>query len=236
MANLHGRMAAGVPTWAVLAAYATPLTVLPSGIWRILAVVANVPLLEHADTIPQDHGAVVFTGWWYAIVLTAVSEVLAYLTVGLVATWGEVVPRWVPWLGGRTIPVTAAVLPAGLAAAILTILWPYTFVMIGLGRMVNGAEGTGIHLNGWQAIAFIIAYGPLVAWGPLLGAVTIHYYRRRRGRADSKPNRHRPMYVHESRQHTQGAVVTSPTLIKPQAQSAHREPAAVVNDVHETGD
>jgi hypothetical protein len=83
MVNPHGRIAAGVPRWAVLATYATTLTVLPSGIWRILAVVAHVPLLERADTTPEGHGAVVFTGWWYVLVLTAVSELLANRIVGV---------------------------------------------------------------------------------------------------------------------------------------------------------
>ncbi|MCF2434810.1 hypothetical protein LV779_08895 [Streptomyces thinghirensis] len=35
------------------------------------------------------------------------SEALALLTLGLVRPWGEVVPRRVPLLGGRPVPVMA---------------------------------------------------------------------------------------------------------------------------------
>ncbi|MEU1672373.1 hypothetical protein ABZ752_10125 [Streptomyces roseifaciens] len=32
----------------------------------------------------------------------------------------------------------------------------------------------------WGIWLLSIAYAPLLLWGPLLGAVTVHYYRRRR--------------------------------------------------------
>ncbi|MFD0346584.1 hypothetical protein ACFQ0M_11755 [Kitasatospora aburaviensis] len=35
LSKLHGRPAAGVPRWALWAAYAVPLTTTPSCIWRI---------------------------------------------------------------------------------------------------------------------------------------------------------------------------------------------------------
>lgn len=180
MANLHGRTAVGVPRWAVVAAYATSLCVLPAGVWRLLFT-ANVPLLQKGVAAPEGHGPEIFNGWWYVISLTVISEGLAFLTVGLVATWGEVVPRWIPLLRGRAIPVLAAVIPAGLGATFLTVLCAWYLVMAGMGRMVNGHEGTGLQMNTWQQIVFGLSYGPLVAWGPLLGAVTIQYYRRRRG-------------------------------------------------------
>ena len=178
----HGRTVAGVPRWAVWSAYAAALTVLPSGVWRLLTTLGHVPL-DHLETAPEHHGPELVTGWWYPVALTVVSEALAYLTVGLVAPWGEVWPRWIPRLGGRPVPVAAAVVPAAAGAAALTVLWTWTAVMFGLGRGVNGSELLGLDFHGWQAAAFIAAYGPLLAWGPLLAAVTISYYRRRRGRA-----------------------------------------------------
>jgi hypothetical protein len=36
----------------------------------------------------------------------------------------------------------------------------------------------------WQGLLAVIAYAPLLMWGPMLGAVTISYWKRRR-RADS---------------------------------------------------
>jgi hypothetical protein len=86
----------------------------------------------------------------------------------------------VPWLGGRRIPIAAAVVPAGTGAAVLTLLWTCTLAMLISGHTVEGGTDVGLHLHSWQYVAFWLSYGPLVLWGPLLGAVTIHYYRRRR--------------------------------------------------------
>ncbi|GIH16894.1 hypothetical protein [Rugosimonospora africana] len=180
LASTHGRIAAGVPRWAVWAAYAATLTVLPSCVWRIAAIPFHGPLLERTTTLARHHGPVLFTGAWYAVALSLVSETLAYLTVGLVSEWGETVPRWIPGLGGRRVPVRAAVIPAAFGATALTLIFPYTLVMVSLGRMVDGTRGIGLVVHGWQAVAFAIAYAPLAAWGPLLGIVTVSYYRRRR--------------------------------------------------------
>jgi hypothetical protein len=175
----HGRLAQGVPRWAAWAAGATAFVVVPSGIWRILDAVVHVPLSEHAGPPPEHHGPVLFTGWWYPVLLTLAGEGLAYLTVGLVATWGEVWPRWMPWLGGRRVPIAAAVIPAGSGAVVLTALWTWSLIMLSRNRMISGSGQPGLHLHGWQTVVFTAAYLPLIAWGPLLGAVTIHYYRRR---------------------------------------------------------
>ncbi|MBV6703093.1 hypothetical protein [Kitasatospora aureofaciens] len=179
LATLHGRTAVGVPRWAVWAAYATSLTVLPAGLWRILGVDLRIPLME----APTDgHRAPAWFGgeWWYVIALSLVSEALAFLAVGLVSEWGEVWPRWIPGLGGRRVPILAAVIPAGLGATFNTLLWPYSMTMISIGRRVDGATNPGVGVHGWRAVVFYGAYWPLAAWGPLLGILTVHYYRRRR--------------------------------------------------------
>ncbi|WP_051838382.1 hypothetical protein [Streptomyces sp. NRRL WC-3742] len=179
LARLHGRPAAGVPRWAVRAAWATSLTVLPAGLWRILAVDLRLPLMEVPADAPAPPEWFGFE-WWYVIGLSAVSEALAFLAVGLVSEWGEVWPRWIPWAGGRRVPVLAAVVPAGLGAALNTLLWPYSLTMISLGHRIDGTGQTGLHESGWQQAVFLGAYWPLAAWGPLLGVLTAHYYRRRR--------------------------------------------------------
>ncbi|GAA2270096.1 MULTISPECIES: hypothetical protein [Kitasatospora] len=179
LARLHGRVVAGVPRWAVWAAYATSLTALPAGLWRILSVDLRLPLME-APTDGRPPPAWFGGEWWYVIALSVVSETLAFLAVGLVSEWGEVWPRWIPGLGGRRVPILAAVIPAGLGATVNTLLWPYSMTMISIGRNVNGAVHTGSGVHGWQAAIFYGAYWPLAAWGPLLGILTVHYYRRRR--------------------------------------------------------
>ncbi|MGW3045287.1 hypothetical protein ACWC9T_35800 [Kitasatospora sp. NPDC001159] len=179
LARLHGRTAAGVPRWAVRVAYAISLTVLPAGLWRVLSVDFRIPLMEApSDGRPPPDW---FGGeWWYVIGLSAASEALAFLAVGLVCVWGEVWPRWIPWLRGRRVPILAAVIPAGLGATFNTLLWPYSMTMISFGRRVDGGINPGANTHGWQDVVFYGAYWPLAAWGPLLGILTVHYYRRRR--------------------------------------------------------
>ena len=80
----------------------------------------------------------------YMIVLSVVSELLAFTAVGLVSTWGEVVPRWIPALHGHRVPTLAAVVPAALGAAALTLLWTWVAVSNSLGMRVNGSPlGSG---------------------------------------------------------------------------------------------
>lgn len=180
LALLHGRPAPGVPKWAVWVAFATSMTTLPSGIWRIAGVALGLPLAEVSSTSTSISSGSVQELWWYVIILSVVSEALAYLAFGLVCTWGEVVPRWIPGVGGRRVPPMAAVIPAGLGATVLTLLFPYALIMLSLGKNIRGAP-TDLVTPGWEAIVFAVAYVPLAFWGPLLGVLTVHYYRRRRG-------------------------------------------------------
>lgn len=154
---------ADVPRWAVLAAHAVPLITLPSGLWRI-GVALGLPL---ADYRPVGWEAV------YVVGLSVASEALALLTLGLVRAWGEVVPRWVPLLGGRRVPPRAAVVPALTGAAGLAALcaWSFCAQYAGLGE---GRIGTPA-----QELLLVVCYVPLLAWPPLLVAVTVAYGRRR---------------------------------------------------------
>jgi hypothetical protein len=160
---------AGVPRWARLAAYAVPLVVLPSALWRLHVVFVNGGL----------------SGKVYVVCLSIVSELVAFTAVGLVAAWGERFPRWIPWLRGRTVPTLVAVIPATVASVILTVVWTVAFVAIFRGVTWDGeplhpdfpTEGAV-----WETTIFYLCYLPLLLWGPLLGTATYAYYRRRRHR------------------------------------------------------
>lgn len=156
-----------VPRWARTAAHAVPFVILPSGLWR-MGVMLAVPGFGTAEA--RDHGAGTDL---YLILLFAVSEALGLLTLGLVQPWGEAVPHWTPLLGGRRIPPLAAVVPATLGAlAALGVVY-YFFLSILLTGFPPGHTTT-------EEVLLTACYLPLLAWGPLLGAVTYAYHRRRR--------------------------------------------------------
>ncbi|MDQ0986294.1 hypothetical protein QFZ71_003577 [Streptomyces sp. V2I9] len=161
--------APGVSRGWWLTACAVPLVVLPSSVWRIPAAF--------------DHG-ITFGERMYVVLLSVVSELLAFTAIGLVARWGEVVPRWVPYLGGRRVPTPAAVVPAALGAAAVT----FVFTALTVVSEVRGTTIRGDALpsdfpglaGGWEGVWFHLCYTPLLLWGPLLAVLTVGYYQRRR--------------------------------------------------------
>jgi hypothetical protein len=160
----------GTPRWAVVCAWLTVACVLPSGLWRT-AVGLGVPLgwsQEHLDLerIPGP-------GTWYVINLTVLSLAAASLTLGLVHAWGERVPRGVPLLGGRPVPVAVPALVAVTGAVVVA-------GIVGLS-VVHWSDVSGFADrpgSGW-AVLMDACYAPVAAWAPLLLAVTWAYVRRR---------------------------------------------------------
>ncbi|MFI8459461.1 hypothetical protein [Kitasatospora sp. NPDC085464] len=113
----------------------------------------------------------------YVFGLSLLSEGLAYLSFGLVARWGEVVPSWIPIIGGRRVPPLAAIILATLGALGLIALWdplPLALLHVGGIPLVE-------YSNGWWKALAAVATLPLSLWGPLLLALTYAYYKRRRG-------------------------------------------------------
>jgi hypothetical protein len=161
-----------VPRWARVAAYVVPLLTVPSGLWR-LALALDVPGMPDPG---QPAGQRL-----YMVFLSLLAEGLALLTLGLVQPWGEVLPRWIPLLGGRPIPPLAAVIPAALGAAAVTTIVAYAAYNAFVRGMIENLGTPG------QQRMVVACYAPLVAWGPLLGAVTVAYYRRRRGGGPGTP-------------------------------------------------
>ncbi|WP_207922831.1 hypothetical protein [Micromonospora sp. KC606] len=151
------------------AAHTAALLAVPSGLWRI-GLALGFPL----GYTEQGHRDMVgSTGWGpvYLIGLSLLTEAAAMLTLGLVQRWGEVVPRWIPLIGGRTVPPLVAVVPAWIGVAVLAVLWtPFLLWWV--------VPHDGMTAAGHTLVGFL--YLPLVAWAPLLAAVTISYQRRRR--------------------------------------------------------
>jgi hypothetical protein len=146
-------------------AHFVPFLTLPSGLWRI-ALVIGLPVTN------GDLG-----GFWqrlYIVSLSLVSEGAALMTLGLVERWGEVVPRWIPLIGGRSVRPMAAFVAAMTGATILTALWTSVFWTMPRGHFYD-------YFNGPQGVIVTACYLPLLLWGPLLAVVAVAYLRRRRG-------------------------------------------------------
>ncbi|MEV5507774.1 hypothetical protein [Streptomyces orinoci] len=163
------RTVPGVPRWASRAAHVAALTAVPSGLWRV-AIAVGIPVGLGRSELRQMHvpgwGTVALVG------LSLFAEALAFLSLGLVQPWGEVWPRWLPLLRGRRVPVAAAVVPAALGALAVTV-YGVLFVWSSLHADMDVSD--------WGYGLIIVLYSPLLLWGPLLGAVMVHYYARRTG-------------------------------------------------------
>jgi hypothetical protein len=68
----------------------------------------------------------------------------AFLTLGLIQRWGEIFPRWVPYLSGKRVPPAMAIVPASLISVIVT--------SAGL-QVVRGLLANGFPAEGWATTA-----------------------------------------------------------------------------------
>ncbi len=109
------------PRWAVRAAHVAAWSTVPSGVWRV-ALVLGVPVgvMEREEFLAAFPHNSPLIGLAYVLVIGAVAEAASYLTLGLVRPWGEVVPLWIPLLGGRPVDHRIAVLAASLGAFAVT--------------------------------------------------------------------------------------------------------------------
>ena len=109
------------------------------------------------------------------------AEHVNILTLGLVQRWGEVFPRWIPFLGGRRVPIPLAVVPASLVAVLVTTAG-LMFVRLTLTGRLGAILGEGVlSAENWATLAPELLW-PL--WGAALGAATLAYYYRRRGKCE----------------------------------------------------
>jgi len=148
----------GTPRWAVVAACAVPACVLPSAVWRV-------------TLLPTGSGS----ADRYLVTLSAVSMLLALLTLGLVQPWGERLP------GGRPVPRAAATGVAVAGASALLLIEFYlvlnaVFGFVERGPVLIGADQPPMPPPG-PAVGLL--YLPLLAWAPLVLAVAAAYHRRR---------------------------------------------------------
>lgn len=163
------------PRWSVPMTYAAAALALPYPVVRI-AWGLGIPL-----GVPADYGILHESiGVRLAVVLLlgGLPVAGAVLTIGLVRRWGEVFPAWLPWLGGRRVPIWFAVVPGLWAAALICQAGLRTagWAISDLGQLSSESWGEG--LPG-------LFYLP---WGVVLAAAVYAYAVRRLGvRATEAP-------------------------------------------------
>ncbi|WP_424891630.1 hypothetical protein [Streptomyces sp. XH2] len=159
-----------VPLWAERTACLLPLLGLPVCLWRLpIGFGFMMGMDMEPETWPR------WAGVAYVGALSLLSEAAALLCRGLVRPWGEVVPRWIPLLGGRRVPPFAAIVPVALGGLFLTGL-PADWVLCVFG--IAGFSDVAYTSVWWRVPAATVS-GLFVLWGPLVPALTYAYYRRR---------------------------------------------------------
>ncbi|MGK5729460.1 hypothetical protein [Streptomyces sp. URMC 124] len=160
-----------VPLWAERIVRLLPLLALPVCLWRLPIGFGHPMGMDVEPMALARWAAVAYVG-----ALSLLTEAAALLCRGLVRPWGEVVPRWVPRLGGRRIPPAVALVPATLGGLFLTwLLVDWVLCVFEIGGFAD-VPYTSV---GWRVLADVVG-GLFVLWGPLVLAVTYAYHRRRR--------------------------------------------------------
>ncbi len=91
------------------------------------------------------------------------------LTVGLIQPWGRRFPRWMPWCGGRPVPVRAAVIPGGLVAGIVC-----ASALPMLREFLLPPPGTVFDGSRLEQLMSVVVF-PFWLWGPALALAVWGY-------------------------------------------------------------
>jgi hypothetical protein len=100
-----------------------PVCVLPSAVWRVGYVIDVIV----TDGPCHSGGAGELV---YVTSLSVVSMTAALLTIGLVRPWGDVVPRWVPGIGGKLVPVRPVAVAAATGATVIALIVGYAVLNV----------------------------------------------------------------------------------------------------------
>jgi hypothetical protein len=153
--------------WAVAVAVAVPVGyALTRWAWAL-----DIPLGASRAGLHKE--AAESPGIWLAgALLATMAAGGALLTVGLVRPWGEVYPRWIPYLRGRPVRPRTAIIPATAVALLITSAGLMSLRWLAAGRI-------HLHADNW---GFFVPEFFWPVWGGALGLATLAYHLRRRGR------------------------------------------------------
>jgi hypothetical protein len=109
--------------------------------------------------------------WIAGAMLATMGAGGAVLTIGLVRRWGEVYPRWIPFLRGKPVRPRTAIVPATVVAVLVTSAGLMYLRLLVLGKFHLDGQTWGLYLPE--------LFWPL--WGAALGGAAFAYHLRRRG-------------------------------------------------------
>lgn len=144
--------------WATVVAVLCPL---PYGLLRMTWLLPN-PIGFGADDLDAEPGIKLF-----GLGLGLIALASAVATLGLIRPWGEVWPRWIPYLAGRPVSMKAVVIPGASAATLLLVASPS---MLSLVWMPDVSVG--------ENLVNVLIF-PFPIWGAAVGLATAAYYYRR---------------------------------------------------------
>lgn len=117
--------------------------------------------------------------WAAGAALGVVAALGAILTLGLAMPWGERFPRRLPGVGGRSVPVALAVVPAVVVAALVTSAGLMFWRLVVTGTLDEVFSWLGPADRNWAALAPELLW-PI--WGAALAGSAAAYAARRRSR------------------------------------------------------
>lgn len=150
--------------WGAAAAWLAAVAPLPYAFTR-LAWSLGIPVGTSAEVLRSAGRSL----WFPAGALALVAIAGSVLTLGLARSWGEVMPRWLPIVGGRRVPPFLAVVPASVVGVLV--------FAAGLGvardTLRQGPDA-------WSAMSLVGLVW--LVWGIALATAALGYHYRRRGR------------------------------------------------------
>jgi len=145
--------------WATIVAVLCPM---PYALLRMTWLLPN-PIGFDADELNAEPGMKLF-----GLGLGLIALASGIVTLGLIRPWGEVWPRWIPFVAGRPVPIKAAVIPGAVAATLLLVS---SASLIGLLWSSDASTA--------ENILFLLIL-PFPVWGAAVALATAAYYYRRR--------------------------------------------------------
>ncbi len=147
--------------WATIVAALCPM---PYALLRMTWLLPNpIGLGIDAADLDADPGLKLF-----GLGLGLIAMTSGIVTLGLIRPWGEVWPRWIPFLAGRPVALKAAVVPAASAATLLLV------GSVSLTQMLWLPEASVV-----TNVGYLLLF-PFPLWGASLAVATAAYYFRRR--------------------------------------------------------